>query len=114
MQYRWAIQQYYETSPGNKQYPQTLASLLLDERSPNIRRYLRRPWRDPLNNSPEWGLIPAPTGGIMGVYSLATGAPIKQANFPEVLNWQGGKTSYADWQFIYLPMQNQSGVRASR
>lgn len=107
-QYRRAIQQYYETSPGGR-YPPTLEALLLDERSPAIRRFLRRPFRDPLTNSPEWGLVTAPQGGIMGVYSLAAGTPIKQANFPAVLNWEAGLPSYAEWKFVYVPAQRQSG-----
>lgn len=104
MQYRRAIQQYFETGPGAKKYPPTLEALLLDERTPSIRRHLRRPYRDPLTNRTEWGLVTAPQGGIMGVYSLSDAKPIKQANFPVQLNWEGGKTSYADWQFVYVPV----------
>lgn len=102
-QYRRAIQQYYETSPGGKKYPPTLEALLLDERTPSIRRHLRRPYRDPLTNGAAWGLVNAPQGGIMGIYSLSDGKPVKQANFPAQLNWEGGKTTYADWQFVYVP-----------
>lgn len=106
MQYRRAIQQYYESSPGQKKYPLTLEVLLLDERTPGIRRYLRRPYRDPLTNTPEWGLLLAPQGGIIGVHSLAAGKPIKQENFPAELEWEGGKQRYVEWQFIYLPVTN--------
>lgn len=102
MQYRRAIQQYYE-SPASGKYPQTLDALLLDERTPSIKRYLRRPYLDPLTNAKDWGLVTAPQGGIMGVYSLADGKPIKQANFPAVLEWEGGKSSYAEWKFVYVP-----------
>lgn len=101
-QYRQAIKLYYETG-GLRKYPPSLEALLLDERSPAIRRYLRRPYRDPLTQSTDWGLIQAPQGGIMGVYSLAAGKPIKRANFPKVLNWEMGKTRYADWTFVYAP-----------
>lgn len=107
MQYRRAIQQYYETSPGGKRYPPSLEALLLDDHSAEIRRYLRRPYRDPLTNLPEWGLVLAPQGGVMGVYSLATGEPIKNANFPAVLNWEPAPASYAEWKFVYVPVQNQ-------
>lgn len=110
LQYRNAIRQYYMASVGIKAYPRTLESLLRDERVPGIKRYLRRPYRDPLTNAAQWGLITAPDGGIMGVYSLAPGRPIKEANFPAELGWAGGvRTSYAEWQFIFLPPSGQGG-----
>lgn len=100
--YRRAILQYYESSL-DKKYPTTLDALLLDARMPGIRRYLRRPYRDPLTNSEKWGLVMAPQGGIMGVYSLAEGTPIKQANFAPRLVGFENKNSYADWKFVYVP-----------
>ena len=114
MQYRRAIQQYYEASDGTRKYPPTLEALLLDERTPSIRRYLRRPYRDPLTNLPEWGLVNAPEGGIMGIYSLAPGQPIRRANFPAVLNWEAGLASYAEWKFVYVPTQNLPGGVVTR
>jgi type II secretory pathway pseudopilin PulG len=102
MQYRRAIQQYYESPANQKRYPPTLEALLLDERTPAIRRYLRRPYRDPLTNAANWGIVPAPQGGVMGVFSQAEGKPVKQANFPTELAWEGGKSSYAEWQFVYV------------
>ena len=103
MQYRRAIQRYYDNSPGVKAYPRTLAALLRDERLPGTQRHLRRPYRDPLTNSDQWELVLAPDGGIMGLYSLAEGRPLRQANFPAELGWLGGMPSYADWQFVYVP-----------
>lgn len=107
-QYRRAIKQYYEAA-GSNRYPPSLEALLLDERTPSIRRHLRRPYRDPLSNLPEWGLVLAPQGGIMGIYSQATGKPIKQANFPAALNWDSGQASYAEWKFVYVPTQGHPG-----
>ena len=111
MQYQRAIQQYYENPANQKRYPQTLEALLLDERSPAIRRYLRRPYRDPLTNSTNWGIVPAPQGGIMGVFSQAEGKPVKQANFPTKLTWESGKPSYADWQFVYIAVNSNTGAK---
>jgi type II secretory pathway pseudopilin PulG len=111
MQYRRAIQQYYESSSSQKRYPPTLEALLLDERTPAIRRYLRRPYRDPLTNSESWGIVPAPQGGIMGVFSLAQGKPVKQANFPSELAWEGVKSSYAEWQFVYVAVNQNTGTK---
>lgn len=101
-QYRTAIRQYYEAPPGGT-YPPSLEALLLDPRAPAIRRYLRRPYRDPLTGAAQWGLVQAPQGGIMGVYSLSPEKPIKQANFPPILEWAPNLASYADWKFVYLP-----------
>ena len=108
-QYRNAIRQYYEAPPGGT-YPPTLEALLLDQRAPAIRRYLRRPYRDPLTNAAQWGLVQAPQGGIMGVYSLAPDKPIKRANFPAVLEWAPSLASYADWKFVYLPAPPSASI----
>ena len=105
MQYRDAIRRYYEASTGAQTYPPSLEVLLLDPRYPSIRRHLRRPWLDPLSGGGEWGLVKAPEGGIMGVYSLAVATPIKRAKFPVHLGWKDGLVSYADWRFVYQPEQ---------
>ncbi len=102
LEYRRAIARYYNATPAHS-YPPTLAALLRDDRMPGVQRYLRRPYRDPLTDSDTWGVVLAPGGGIMGVFSLAKGRPIKQANFPQELGWPGGRPTYADWQFMYVP-----------
>jgi type II secretory pathway pseudopilin PulG len=102
LQYRRAIAEYYNATPAH-QYPPDIGSLLRDNRMPGLVRHLRRPYRDPLTNSTTWGVVLAPGGGIMGVFSLAQGRPIKQANFPAELNWPGNRPTYADWQFMYVP-----------
>jgi type II secretory pathway pseudopilin PulG len=103
LQYQRAIRLYYYNSPGAQTFPPTLAALLRDERVPGTKRYLRRPYRDPMTNSDEWGLVRAPAGGIMGVYSLSEGIAIKQANFPAELGWRGGRARYGEWQFVFVP-----------
>ncbi|HEX8961598.1 MAG TPA: type II secretion system protein [Rhodocyclaceae bacterium] len=102
LQYRKAIADYYNATPAH-QYPPSIDALLRDDRMPSLVRHLRRPYRDPLTNSTTWGTVLAPGGGIMGIFSLGKGRPIKQANFPAELNWPGGPASYADWQFMYIP-----------
>lgn len=109
LEYRKAIRSYYYTLPSANAYPQTLDVLLLDSRVAGIKRHLRRPYRDPLTGNAQWGLVKAPDGGIMGIYSLAGGQPLKAANYPPELGWSGGKTSYAAWQFIFLPESGQMG-----
>lgn len=55
--------------------------MLLDKRYPTPRRHLRRLFVDPITGKTDWGLVNAPEGGIMGVYSLSEREPMKRANF---------------------------------
>jgi len=103
-QFRRAIKIYYEKTPGAvKQYPKTLEDMLKDSRYVTTERYLRKIYRDPITVKPEWGLIEAPGGGIMGVYSLSEAAPIKTGNFKEADLAFGGRGQYSEWKFTYVP-----------
>ena len=99
--YRRAIERYVLAGP--RQYPRTLEALLKDPRTPATQRYLRRLYPDPITGSTEWGIVKAPDGGIMGVYSKSEEEPRKKANFNlRDRDFQSAKT-YADWKFIYTP-----------
>lgn len=103
-QIRQAIAQYYFSTPAaEKRYPPTLSALLHDNRFPAVRRHLRRIYRDPLTDRADWGLIPAPGGGVMGVYSLASGTPFRRAGFPAPYQHFEGAASYRDWRFEFVP-----------
>lgn len=100
-EFREAFLSYANATPaGQARYPARLEDLLKDTRFPRPVRHLRRIYVDPVSGKEEWGIIEAPGGnGIIGVYSLAEGRPIKIANFaPRDLDL-GGKTSYRDWKF---------------
>src|SRR5262249_29173489 len=100
-QFRRAIETYYERSPGVKRYPAALEDLLADKRFPGTERHLRRIYADPFTGKADWVLMQAPGGGIMGVHSKSTAAPVR--NGPLVSNdrpFQGAKT-YQEWQFFY-------------
>ena len=56
-EFRKAIMSYHNS---NKQYPASLEDLLKDERSPNIKRHLRKIYLDPITNTAEWGLVDEP------------------------------------------------------
>lgn len=102
-QFRQAISLYYERAPGGiKRYPQKLDDLLTDKRYTTAQHYLRKLYRDPITNRPEWGLVVAPDGGIMGVYSLSTDRPIKATGFDYPNRSFEGETSYLRWQFVYI------------
>lgn len=109
-QFREAISQYYEHSPGLlKKYPETLNDLLKDERQLATHRYLRKLFIDPMTKLNKWGLVPAPGGGIMGVYSLSDGKPLKTENFNEKNQDFAGKGKYSEWRFVYRPIEVDAG-----
>jgi type II secretory pathway pseudopilin PulG len=116
-QYRQAIGAYYERSPGGaKRYPKKLAELLEDNRYPTVQRYLRRPYPDPVTGKAEWGLVEAPQGGIMGVYSLSEAPPIKAGGFSKRDESFNDATRYADWKFFYTTtaVPSPTGLGVSR
>lgn len=103
-QFREAIGQYYEKSPGAvKKYPKALNDLLLDERQQFTQRYLRKIFVDPMTRSNQWGTVSAPEGGIAGVYSLSDATPFKKENFIEQNKSFTGKAKYSEWKFVYVP-----------
>jgi type II secretory pathway pseudopilin PulG len=101
-QYREAIRAYYERAPGGaKRYPRKLEDMLADSRYPTAQRYLRRPYPDPMTGKTEWGLVAAPDGGIMGVYSLSEAPPIKNGGFSKRNESFSDAARYTDWKFLY-------------
>jgi len=111
-QYRAAIGRYLNSGG---QYPEELADLVQDKRTPAVRRYLRRIYADPMTNSIDWELIAAPQGGIMGVASRSKGKPIKVAGFAPVNMAFEKAECYCDWKFIYSPRtrSRRRGVQPS-
>ena len=104
-QFREAISHYYASSPGmEKEYPRTLNDLIEDRRFLGVKRHLRKIYPDPLTGKPTWGMITAPQGGIMGVYSLANGQPIKTGGFKGCDELFAGQNSYAGWRFVFRPV----------
>jgi type II secretory pathway pseudopilin PulG len=107
-QYRRAIERYYLS--GLKQFPRTLEDLLKDPRKPGTERYLRKLYPDPLSGKSEWGIVKAPDGGIMGVFSQSEDKPIKTAGFALVNRDFEGAEKYANWKFVYNPAALQVPV----
>jgi type II secretory pathway pseudopilin PulG len=103
-QIRSAIAQYYVRTPGRvKRYPRRLEDLLLDDRYPNVTRHLRRLYNDPMTGQPAWGLVEAPGGGIMGVYSLSRAAPLKRGGFDRENKDFESAWRYDQWRFVFNP-----------
>ena len=110
-EYRKAIRNYYELSPGgNKQYPKSLDDLLEDKRFVTVQRHLRQRYRDPLGSKDDWTLITDANGQITGVASSSQRKPLKIANFsPENQDFKG-RQHYSDWKFVYTPSATQPGT----
>ena len=103
-EFRQAIGRYYEASPGAKQYPRRLEELLEDQRFPMLKRHLRKIYVDPMTGKPNWGLV-LQGDQILGVHSQSTEPPLKSANFDAADNSFAGGNTYADWQFVYAPLE---------
>lgn len=107
-QVRQAIASYYESTPGaGKHYPASLDELLADSRFTPPQHHLRRLYADPITRAP-WALVRSAGGGVMGVYSPSAGLPLKRANFSESDTLFAGKTTYADWKFVYQTAHNRN------
>lgn len=112
-QYREAIGRYYDSTPGGgKRYPEKLENLLEDKRYPMPIRHLRKLYADPLTGKAEWGLMEAPDGGIMGIYSKAAGAPLKQAEFGNRDRTFHEAPTYGEWRFFHEPQLEAPVVSA--
>lgn len=79
--------------------PAQLEDLLRDPRMPGVRRHLRKIYPDPLTGKTEWGLVRNQAGRIVGIYSLATGTPIKRSGFDSRYGNFDNAESYQDWKF---------------
>jgi len=109
-----AIGSYYESSPGSlKTYPKELTDLLEDKRYLGMRRHLRKLYIDPMTNQTNWGIVPAPDGGIMGVYSTSTKQPINKNNFAVSEEEFRQAPTYQEWRFVH-GLQNNVGTAAPR
>lgn len=104
-EFRNALASYVIATPsGQRKLPTSLQDLLKDPRFPKIRRHLRKLYSDPISGKDEWGIIYAPDGsGIIGVYSLSEGKPIKVGNFDAAFRGFENKESYRDWLFEIAP-----------
>jgi len=103
-QFRQAIGAYYERTPGAvKQFPRKLEDLLEDKRHPVAQRHLRRIYADPITGKPDWGLVEAPSGGIIGVYSRSQAQPIKSGGFLTRDHSLAEAARYSDWRFSHSP-----------
>ena len=100
-QYRSAIARYWNQ---RRTYPQALQDLLGSAPDdPVLVRYIRRLYPDPMTDAVDWVLLPAPSGGIMGVASSSSRAPLKTAHFDDADKAFEDASTYGDWKFVFQP-----------
>ena len=109
-QYRDAIASYYKKE---QRYPKALQDLLEDKRYPMPVRHLRKLYRDPITGDEEWGLVEAPGGGVMGVFSRSEQEPVKTGNFSPKNQEFAETQRYADWKFVHSPPGLPASVEKS-
>lgn len=103
-QFQVAFKTFYDSTPaGTHPYPRQLNDLVRDPRFSATRRHLRKVFDDPLTGKAEWGVVNAPGGGIMCVYSLSLEAPIRRASFASAFAGLEGKDNYSEWVFGCAP-----------
>lgn len=109
-EFQQAIAAYYKKE---SRYPQSLEQLLEDKRYPMPVRHLRRLYPDPMTGSPDWALIDAPGGGVMGVHSRSEEKPLKTGSFSLKNTEFENAQRYTDWKFIHSPAGLVRGVEKS-
>lgn len=97
-EFREALTSYRANGPV-REFPASLDDLLSDSRTGELRRHLRKIYRDPVTRTTEWGVI-LEGGRIVGVHSLSSREPIKVAGFdPEEASFEASR-HYHEWRFI--------------
>jgi len=102
-QYRDAIGRYVQL---NHHFPPHLDDLVSDSSGGvTVAHYLRKRYRDPMAPETDWVVIGAADGGIQGVASSSSRAPLKRAGFdPGDVDFDKAE-KYADWAFVYDPLR---------
>jgi hypothetical protein len=108
-QFRQALLSFAASTPAGAQArPRSLEQLVRDDRGPVVRRHLRRVFVDPLTGSTTWGVVRDSNGDVTGVYSLASGTPVKQENFEAPFEFFRDSRTYADWIFSTMPLRRRN------
>lgn len=105
-QYRRAIASYYGVTPpgGARSLPRSIDDLLNDQRFPTPMQHLRQAYPDPMTGRVDW-VFARSGGGISGLRSQSTQAPIKKSGFPDIYKRFEAGMSYADWVFALQVFQ---------
>jgi len=74
--------------------------------------HLRRLYKDPVTGG-DFGMVEAPGGGVMGVFSRSEEEPVKTGNFSTKNQAFNEKRKYEDWKFVHSPPGLPAGVEKS-
>jgi len=85
-------------------YPTSLAQMLTNTDDSTVKRCLRRLYPDPITDSNDWGLVRTPEGGISGVYSRSTLAPLRQRGVYAGDSIDLSAKSYLDLKFMAVTL----------
>lgn len=106
-QYQQAIGSYYAVRHGPQQMlPAKLEHLVRDPRFPSVVRHIRKLYNDPMTGE-DWELVTDPAERIIGVRSSSDLEPFRKDGFPKPLDKLQGKTSYGEWEFVFVPVQKK-------
>jgi type II secretory pathway pseudopilin PulG len=98
---RKAINTYATKRAGRPdRFPERLEDLVEDNFRGETQHHLRQIYPDPFSGDTNWGLVRDRQERIVGVYSRATGIPIKNKAFArEFGNFETAR-DYQDWKFV--------------
>lgn len=115
-QVRRAITAYYNEVPQGQphRFPARLDDLLQDRRWPTTVRRLRRIYMDPMTGSTDWATVPAPDGGILGVYSRSDKKPLKRHGFGRLDTAFEDAATLQDWRFVYRVFEEEGAAEATQ
>lgn len=107
MEYVEAIEKYYTSGHGGaKFYPKKIKDLLKDPRSVSGKKYLRKPYKDPMTGKDFELIKEKGTHRIMGVKSKSTESSLMTTGFPELIDFNEGRGVYNQWEFVYKPKKS--------
>lgn len=103
-QYIKAFLEYelYTPEGNGSRAPSRLEDLLQDPRRPEMRRYLRQLYPDPITGKLDWQLVRAPGGGVMGIRSASCAETIRRSFTDGDMMYLDGQKRYCDWTFAYM------------
>jgi type II secretory pathway pseudopilin PulG len=103
LQYRDAIERWSKKGVPLKDLKDLVEPTVSSSVSASKDRLLRKLYKDPITGE-DWKTLPNPPDPIQGIYGVASASnaePLKQSNFPKVIENFEGKKKYSEWEFIY-------------
>jgi type II secretory pathway pseudopilin PulG len=90
----------YRNAAQPPTWPASLEDLLEDNRFRPPQRHLRRHWADPFTGQPDWRLLKAFDGGIVGVQSRSLRPALAQRDTPPAPRLSSEPARVGHWRFV--------------